>query len=357
VILEGAPADYDEWGAGWLYEELRPHLDRARETFRTRALRREELTPWHRAFADAGGEGTIVHDVNIVDGARWNAAFAYLDPARDRPNLTIVGDTLVDRVLLDGARAVGAATSAGELRADEVVLAAGAYGSPAILLRTGIGPERGLPVGEGLLDHVGVGAAWAPTERASDDTRRFEQDGGTLAMAQVTLALRSRACAEDTWDLCAFPAVERDGDGYELSAAAFAMKPVSRGRVLLNGPDPRTPLAIEHGFLADERDVAVLIDGFDQLRALVDDPALRSYAGNEVRPGCDVSAEEHVRANARGFFHPTGTCAIGSVVDGDGRVLGHEALRVADASIMPTIPRSNTNLSTAAVAERIAALL
>jgi choline dehydrogenase len=356
VILEGAPADYDEWGSGWSYEELRPHLDRARETFRTRALRAEELTPWHRAFADAGGDGTIVHDVNAVEGVRWNAAFAYLDPARDRSNLTILGDTLVDRVLLDGTRAVGAATSAGELWADEVVLAASAYGSPAILLRSGIGPELGLPVGEGLLDHVGVGAAWAPTQRAIDDTRRFDQDGGTLAMAQVTLALRSRACAEDTWDLCAFPAVERDGDGYELSAAAFAMKPVSRGRVRLNGPDPRTPLAIEHGFLADERDAAVLIDGFEQLRGLVDDPAVRAYAGEEVRPGRGVSSDEHVRANARGFFHPTGTCAIGSVVDGDGRVLGYEGLRVADASIMPTIPRANTNLSTAAVAERIAAL-
>ena len=295
--------------------------------------------------------------MNAFGTVRWNAAFAYVDAARSRPNLTIVADTLVDRVLLEGDRAVGAATAAGELRAETVVVTAGAYGSPGILLRSGIGPERGLPVGEGLLDHVGVGAAWAPNERLTSETRRFEEEGGTLAMAQVTLALRSRACEVGVWDLFGFPAVERAGDGYEISSAVFAMKPVSRGRVRLNGPDPRTPLAIEHGFLTDERDVTVLVDGFEQLRALVADPTVRPYAGDEVRPGVHMGAEEHVRSSARGFFHPTGTCAIGTVVDSDGRVLGHEGLVVADASIMPTIPRSNTNLSTAAVAERIAASL
>jgi choline dehydrogenase len=354
VVLEGAPGDYDEWGHGWSYDGLRPHLQRARDAFRTRTLRREELSPWHRAFADAGGEGSILHEVNAVGAVRWNAAFAYLDAARDRPNLTIVGGTLVDRVLLQGDRAVGAATSAGEIRGNTVVVTAGAYGSPGILLRSGIGPEHGLPVGEGLLDHVGVGAAWTPTERLIADTRRFEDEGGTLAMAQVTLALRSHACEEGTWDLVGFPGVDRAGDGYEFSAAVFAMKPVSRGRVRLNGPDPRTPLAVEHGFLADERDAAVLVEGFEQLRALIGDAALRPYAGDEARPGRDVSAEEHVRTGARGFFHPTGTCAIGAVVDGDGRVLGHDGLHVADASIMPTIPRSNTNLTTAALAERLA---
>jgi choline dehydrogenase len=354
VVLEGAPADYDEWGEEWRYDAFRPYLDRARRSFRTRALRREELSPWHGAFADAAGDDAIVHDVNAVGPVRWNAAFAYLDAARGRANLTILGDTLVARVLLDGDRATGADTSAGELRAETVVVSAGAYGSPGILLRSGIGPERGLPVGEGLLDHVGVGAAWEPTERLLEETRRFERDGGPLAMAQVTVALRSRACEEDAWDLCSFPAVDRASDGYEFSAAAFAMKPRSRGQIRLNGPDPRTPLAVEHGFLADERDAAVLVDGFEQLRGLVGDDALRPYAGGELRPGRHVSAEEHVRANVRGFFHPTGTCAIGSVVDGRGRVLGVDALVVADASIMPTIPRANTNLTVAAIAERLA---
>jgi choline dehydrogenase-like flavoprotein len=354
VVLEGSPADYDEWGPEWQYCVLEPYLARARETLCTRVLDAGELTPWHRAFADAASDDAILHPVNIVDGVRWNAAFAYLDPARDRPNLTILADTLVDRVLLEGDRTVGAATSAGELLAGTTVLAAGAYGTPGILLRSGIGPERGLPVGEGLLDHVGVGAAWDATDRLAEETRRFEAEGGTLAMAKMTLRLRSSSCPEDTWDLFGFPAVDRTEGGYEISAAVFAMKPRSRGSVRLNGSDPRTPLAVDHGFLADERDTQVLVEGFERLRGLVGDPAVHPDAGEELRPGPSVGADEHVRTAARGFFHPTGTCAMGSVVDAQGRVLGIESLVVADASILPTIPRANTNLTVAAVAERLA---
>ena len=98
----------------------------------------------------------------------------------------------------------------------------------------------------------------------------------------------------------------------------------------------------------------MLADGVERLRALIDGEVIAAYAGREHFPGREVGAREHVAANARGFFHPVGTCAIGRVVDGDGRVLGHESLVVADASIMPTIPRVNTNLSTLALAERLA---
>ena len=163
VALEGAPADYDEWGHGWSYRAIKPYLELAARELRVRQITLDELSPWHRAFAEAAGDDAILHPVNELDGIRWNAAFAYLDPARGRPNLTILADTLVDRVLLDGDRAVGVATAAGELRARTVVVAAGAYGSPGILLRSGVGPERGLPVGEGLCDHVGVGFGFEGT--------------------------------------------------------------------------------------------------------------------------------------------------------------------------------------------------
>ena len=122
----------------------------------------------------------------------------------------------------------------------------------------------------------------------------------------------------------------------------------------LNGPDPRTPLAVEHGFLSDERDVAPLVEAFEELRDLASREPLRGCVSGERRPGAGVDAETHVRTNARGFFHPVGTCAIGSVVDARGRVLGLDGLVVADASVMPTIPRANTNLSAIAVAERVA---
>jgi choline dehydrogenase len=341
VILPAADGDYDAWGPGWTAKELRPYLDRAEQTFGTRLLDADELSPFMKAFVEAAGADAIVHPVNMTaEGVRWNAAFAWVDPARERENLTIQADTLVDRVLLDGSRAVGLGTSAGEIRADTVVIAASAYGSPAILLRTGI---TELPVGEYLSDHVGTGMAWEPTVELRADWDRWTADH-PLAAAGVTI----RAADGDVF---MFPATD---PGYEISAAVFAMKPRSLGRVSLTTADPRAPLAIDHGFLSDKSDVELLAEAFQQLRELGRSEPIRRYAARETRPGEEVAAESHVRATARGFFHPTGTCGIGRVVDERGRVFGYENLVVADASIMPTIPRVNTNLSTAAIAEKLA---
>jgi choline dehydrogenase len=358
VLLEGAPPDYD-WGPGWSHEELAPYLRRAAETLQAHVIAEQELTPWHRAFREAGGADSIVHPVNIVDGVRWHTGFAYVDPARARPNLTILGETLVDRVLLEDGRAVGAVAAGRELRADTVVVSASAYGSPGILLRSGIGPAdelarhgietvAELPVGEGLVDHVGAGAAWEPTERLLAETAAHEAKHG-LYMGQVTVVARSRPCPPGLSDLFVFPALDV---GPEISGAAFAMKPASRGSVRLNGPDPETPLAIDHGFLRDERDVAVLVEGFERLRELAENPSVRPYAGAELRPGSEVRAEAHVRESARGFFHPVATCAIGRVLDERCRVRGLENLFVVDASAIPEIPSANTNLTTVALAER-----
>src|SRR5207248_62331 len=153
-----------------------------------------------------------------------HSGFAYVDPARGRDNLTILADTLVDRVLLDDGRAVDAVAGGRALQADVVVVSAGAYGSPGILLRSGI---TELPVGEGLVDHVGTGAAWEPTERLLEETAAHEAEHG-LYMGQVTVAGRSRSCPPGVRDLFVFPALDI---GLEISGAAFAMKPRSRGSV------------------------------------------------------------------------------------------------------------------------------
>jgi choline dehydrogenase len=354
VVLAGAPSDYDEWGHGWSYVAIEPYLRRAERELRVRRLSHEELSPWHRAFAAAAGDDAILHPVNANGSVRWNTAFAYLDPARGRDNLTILADTLVDRVLLAGDRAVGVATTGGELRADTVVLAAGAYGSPTILLRSGVGPERELPVGEGLSDHVGVGFGFSGTERLQREAAEFERSH-PLFMAQVTVTASSSACPAGTWDLFFFPGIDPPGKaGYEVSVAVFAMKPESRGAVRLASRDPRVPPAIDHGFLSNRRDAEVLAEGVEALRRLTSTDAIRAYGGRETRPGPDVDALAHARDTARGFFHPVATCAIGRVVDGDGHVYGVDGLLVADASIIPTIPRANTNLSTVALAERLA---
>jgi choline dehydrogenase len=361
VVLRGAPSDYDEWGPGWSYAELEPSLDRGERTLQARLLNEDELSPWHRAFREAAGDDAIVHVVNAVGGVRWNAAFAYVDPARERANLTILADTVVDKVLTKDGRATGAVAGGRQLAAETVVVAASSYGSPAILLRSGIGPadELGrhgiplvaeLPVGEGLSDHVGTGAAWEPTKRLQRETEAFERDR-PLLMASVTVQQRSRSCGQGVCDLFLFPGVD---PGYEISAAAFAMKPHSRGSLRLTAREPEAPLTIDHGFLRDERDADVLEEGFEALRELVASEPIRRYAAAEFRPGAEVDAAAHVRASARGFFHPVATCALGTVVDERCRVLGFENLYVADASVMPTIPRANTHLSAIAIAERAA---
>jgi choline dehydrogenase len=335
ALVRGESRDYDEWPEGWRAADLDPYLDRAEAQLRARFFADEELTPWHRAFAVAAGELELKHPFNVVGSTRWNAAFAYLDPARERANLDIVADAIVDRVVVDGGRAVGVATPGGELRAPLVVLAAGAYGTPGILLRTGLGP----PVGDELADHVGVGIAWEGTPELQADAVAFEAEH-PLFMAGFTIKVD---------DLFFFPAID---PGYEISAAVFFMKPRSRGSVRLTAPDPEAPLAIDHGFLSDPADVEPLVDGLERVRGL----DLAPYAARELRPG-ERDLHEYVRAEVRGFFHPTGTAAWGRVTDERCRVDGIEGLVVGDASLLPTIPRANTNLTVAAVAERLAELL
>ncbi|HEY1316639.1 MAG TPA: GMC family oxidoreductase [Gaiella sp.] len=355
ILIRPPPEDYDAWGPGWSYPEVAPYLDRAEATFAPRTFPEDELSPWHRAFAEAAGEDTIVHTANVRGTTRWNAGFAYLDAARSRANLTILAATLVDRVLVEGGRAVGLETEGAEIRARTVVLAAGAYGSPAILLRSSVDPA--LPVGLGLQDHVGVGFGFASPTAIQEEAARFT-DERPLFSAQVSLRARSSTCEPGLWDLFHLAALDQDAEGrFEASAATFVMRTRSRGSVRLAAADPRVPPIVDHGLLADPRDAAALEEAVIQLRSLAANAGVAELGGDEVRPGPDVSPEEHARTGARGFFHPTGTCAIGAVVDDRCRVLGVESLFVADASVMPEVPRVNTNLATAAVAERVAAQL
>ncbi len=340
ALVRGEARDYDEWPDGWRSADLEPYLDRAETALGACFFTDEELSPWHRAFAEAGGDGTIRHPFNVRGSTRWNAAFSYLDPARTRENLTIVADSIVDRVLLEDGRAVGVATPGGEIRAATVVLAAGAYGTPGILLRSGFGP----PVGEGLADHVGVGMSWTPTQALIHDCAAFEAER-PLFTAGITVR---------HGDLFLFLGFD---SGHEVSTAAFLMKPRSRGSVRLTSPDAEAPLAIEHGFFADPHDARPIVEGIEHLRALATREPLSRYIAGELRPGDGADLDAYVRANAFGFFHPTGTCAMGRVVDERCRLLDVENVVVADASVMPTIPRANTNLTVAAVAERIAELV
>jgi choline dehydrogenase len=382
ALVQGSPADYDEWGPEWQYETFEPYLRRAAAALRGAPSNTERPSPFHRAALEAAQAaglallsdpndpaqpvGIAPFPANVVDGTRWNTALAYLDPARDRVH--VVGDTLVDRLVLDGSRATGVQSADGRrFEADCVVLAAGAYFSPAILLRSGIGPEAELhrlgveaaavlPVGETLLDHCGTGIAWEPAQQLTAALAEHEREHG-LFQAHLMAKVASSSCPPGSWDLHLLPWVSPVEEGrYEVVMPVFHMKPASTGRLLVRSTDPAELPLVERGFLTRGEDLPPLVEAIELARRIAATEPLSDLLASELRPG-PADPAQYVRETMRNYFHPAGTCPIGSVVDPFGRVLGVDGLVVADASIMPTIPRANTNLTTAAIAERIAETL
>jgi choline dehydrogenase len=363
VVVRGTPDDYDEWGADWSYERLAPYLDRAEATLRTAPANTTQPAPFHNAFVEAArsvGADAAPFPANVVDGVRWNAAIAYLEPARGRPNLEIVSGALVDRVLLDGSRSTGVLCADGRrFRAETVILTAGAYFSPAILMRSGIGPEGELrlPVGQRLLDHYGTSVTWEPTEQLHAETVAHVASHHLFAAHSVVKAASS-ACGPESWDIHVVPwlyAGETPGR-FQVSAPLFHMKPLSHGRVSLRSSDPAEAPVVDRGYFSREEDAQTIVEAIELARTIATTAPVAELLGEELQPG-RVELAEYVRATARNYFHPAGTCPLGEVVDANCCVLGTDGLLVADASIMPTIPRANTNLTTAAIGERVAALL
>ena len=409
-IVWGPPADYDEWAQagnpGWSHAALDPYRRRCEQALGTRPSRVGDLEPLERAglegavelglplledFDDPQAtEGAAAIKVNAVGAVRWNAAFAYLDPARGRPNLTIMPDALVDRLSFKGERVAGVLVRVdgqeAEVAADLVVLAAGAYGSPAVLLRSGVGPAQELAaasiepradlpgVGRNLVDHPALTVWLRPTAGLLEATAAHY--AADPARAQSVMRARSQRCAADRWDLHIVIGVEESEPDEPPFAAGerlayffvCGLKPESRGRVRLRSADPEALPVVEHGFLTDRdgHDVSVLLDGVRLARRLAGTRALSGLCEGELAPGPDLGDGE-LQAYARrwvgGYWHPVGTCRMGpatdadAVVDSNGRVHGFANLFVADAAVMPTIPRANTHLPVLAVAERMAEVL
>jgi choline dehydrogenase len=379
AVTRATAAEYDAWadagGGAWCWSTLEPCLRRARQQLGARARAADEIGTWHAGVLaamheaglaplddlDAESTGAGIVATNVTGGARQNAAFAYLDPARTRSNLTIHADTLADHVTLEGSRAAGAVVQGPEgertIEADKVILAAGSYGSAAILLRSGIGPERelrahGIPVRQALpgvghlTDHCRVGLGFALRGNATAD--------GTI-VAQAYGKWRSSLAGDDAWDHHVFAIVPRDGSHGRITAGLVA--PRSRGSVRVWSRDPAHLPRVDHGLLSDPDDLRALAEAVEWTRALASTQALGRLTSGEIEPGRDVPAADHVRAAGATYYHPTGTCALGSVADGDGAVRGIEGLHVGDASLIPRSPRANTHLTTLAVAERVAELV
>jgi choline dehydrogenase len=400
--LRGWPADYDGWGVpGWSYLELLPVL-RAVEADDVEGewhghdgpvpIRRPapgELTPLQRAFVEAavaaghstvddhnrpGSVGVGAAPRNVRDGVRMSAALTHLAPARHRRNLFVRSETLVDRVEVVGGRVRGVRLADGEVvAADLVVLAAGSYGSPAVLLRTGIGAaarlrEVGVPagvdlpgVGENLQDHPLV-AVDLPTATAA-----------ATAPFQVILTLRSpRAAPDGPPDLHVFAAgpFQTGSDVRVFGLVTGLMAVRSRGSVRLRSADPSDAPRTDVAHLRDVEDVARMVTATVEARRLARTPPLAAFvSGAELAPGEPIRDDDvtglarSIKERAGSYHHPVGTCAMGldpdagAVVDARGAVYGVAGLWVADASVIPRIPSANTNLTTIAVAERIAGWL
>jgi choline dehydrogenase len=303
-------------------------------------------------------------------------ALTHLAPARARPNLEIRAGTLVDRVLLAGHRAHGVRLHTGEpVEAGAVVLAAGAYGSPAILLRSGIGPAEQLrPLGVPVTaDLPGVGANLVDHPLVAVDLPALPQPGGPAF--QVLLTLRSPLAAPaDPPDLHLFLAGPFDVPsvpaGAVVGIVTGLLAPRSRGTVRLRTADPADPPRIDPAYLRHPDDLVRMVAATREARRISRTPPLADLIGGpEINPGDAVDdadaagLAQSIGGRVGPYHHPVGTCAMGpdpatgAVVTARGAVHGIDALRVADASVMPTIPAANTNLPTVVVAERIAAWL
>lgn len=395
IWVRGAASDYDAWeragATGWGWSAIEPVYD-AIENDLLPVTDDYVLSPIQASIIDAavqeglprnpnynGGtlDGVSQQQVTIRDGRRVNTWMAYAQPIADR--LTILTGREVHSVIVEDGRAVGIRLGSGadseEVFADEIVLSAGAIGSPVILLRSGIGPADelealGIPVvqdspsvGRNLHDHL-----LSPVIFTTARPVGPPQTG--ISVTQTHLFWRSRdGLAEPDTQPIHFSVPmwgelePRGDDGFTLMAGLVT--PYSRGTLTLSGPDLGDPPLIDLAALEDERDVAALAASVRQCRRIGAQPALaEQWGATEVYPGPEVpdaDVEDWVRRTAITYHHQVGTCRMGSdaaaVVDPTLRVRGIEGLSVIDASVIPTVPSGNTNAPAAMIGERGARFL
>ncbi|MFJ2775512.1 MULTISPECIES: GMC family oxidoreductase [unclassified Kitasatospora] len=419
IALRGVPQDYDEWAAvgnpEWSWEKVLPFFRRLEDDadhdqgevhgrggpYPVRRWQPDELTDIQRGFLqaalDAGypevkdhndpeatGVGPIPSNRREPLDVRVSTAMAYLTAeVRERPNLTIRPGVLVHRVLLEDGRATGVEVStaggaAEQLLGRRVVLSAGAVNSPAILMRSGIGPadelarhgiavRTDLPgVGANLIDHPRTGVFMVPRPGAVDTAAPFLQ---TIL----------RTTAEDSdqfndlqfymvnhFDLTLFPDLQMLAGGMViLGVMVVHQRPESRGRITLTSADPAAAPDVRLNFLSTERDMRILADGVRTCWQLANHPDVRPYGEsfivlNERLVEQDDMVRQYIRVSLDSAYHPVGTARMGpaddpgAVVDQYLRVHGVDGLYVADASVMPNIVSCNTNLTSIMIGERLA---
>lgn len=359
--------------------------------------------PFTNDFNGKSQEGVARYEHTIKGTKRCSAAQAYLHPALKRPNLKTVTEATVDRVIFDGKRAVAIELVRGgnKVRIDaerEIILSAGALNSPQILMRSGVGDSADITphgiamvhnlkgVGKNLQDHYGVvsqfactqpvtlhrSAVWWRQQLAGLQYLLLGKGDASFPPTAGGAFIRSTPDKEvpDTqihYVSVAMPDSHGRGDlpkRHGFSSIVYCCRPHSRGSISLLGADPSLPPRIEANYLTEEQDVIDLRNAFRETRRIFLQPAFDDYRGEELKPGPGVNIDDDaaldawIKATGETLYHPVGTCKMGSddmaVTNDAGQVHGLEALRVVDASLMPTLIGGNTNAPTIMMAEKIA---
>ncbi len=431
IYIRGHARDYDMWRQqgleGWGFADVLPYFKKS-ESYEGGGSdfhgtegpqyvgTHRSPNPLFRAFVQAGGqagypltedfngsqqEGFGRYDFTIKDGRRWSTASGYLRPALDRPNLTVLPETQVTRLLFEGTRAVGVEV----IRQDrlecyhaqgDIALCGGALASPQLLMLSGVGPAdylrrfnlpivADLPgVGENLQDHLDCQVMVECTQPITlfEFSKPMKQLATGLNYmffgegAGRTQGLESGAFVKSRPDLeipdlqihfiialvMSHAQIRADRHGY--MAHVCQLRPESRGHVRLKSADPTADPLIQPNYLATEEDRRAMRQGVKILREVFAQKAFDPYRGPELWPGAtvqtDAQIDAFIRRTAETIYHPVGTCKMGTdndamaVVDAQGRVRGVEGVRVVDASIMPSLIGGNTNAPTIMMAEKIA---
>jgi choline dehydrogenase len=359
--------------------------------------------PRNDDFNGAGQEGAGWHQTTTRNGRRCSTAVGYLRPAMSRGNLRVVTDALAEKIVFDGRRATGVAfRQDGEARIArarrEVVLCGGAVNSPQLLMLSGVGPaarlaELGIAViadlpgvGQSLQDHYSApiklkcaqpitvnDVMLSNVKKLKVGLQYYMFHTGPLATISSPAALFARtrpelASPDIKCSVSPFSA-DRPQDGLHpwsgFTMIVYQLRPESRGEIRLRTADPRDPPAVFPNYLASETDQRTIVDGLKLLRRLLASPLLAHFVAEEMLPGPSVAGDaallDHARRRGGTVYHPTSTCKMGvdpvAVVDPELRVRGVDGLRVADASIMPTVVSGNTNAATIMIGEKLADML
>jgi choline dehydrogenase len=431
IYMRGNRRDYDDWRdaglAGWGYEDVLPLFKRGEhfapgpdeyhgEDGPVWVAAPESRNPLFKAFVEAGKEAGYPENrdfngarqegfgplhLTVRDGKRVSAASAYLDPALHRRNLEMLSHAHATRILFENGRAIGVEYSAGpgkplhQVHARrEVILCAGVFQSPHLLMLSGIGdPEQlqahGLEiraarreVGRNLQDHLDIAIVAECTKpltsislagkrgmlAVNTEYRTRGTGPGRLTFLEAGAFVKTRGALDRPdvqFHFLAAPVLDHgrtrvENDAFTLRACL--LRPKSRGAVTLASPDPFEPPAIDPNYLGDESDLHGLRDAARIARHVLGQPIFDLYRGAEIAPGegvrTDAQLDAWIRQSAETIYHPAGTCRMGAdadaVVDGALRVRGVEALRVVDASIMPTLVGGNTTAPVMMIAEKAA---